>query len=68
VILANILAWPLAFWAMDKWLQLFEYRTSISAWIFVLTFCITSIISIVTVIYQVIHASRANPVETIKYE
>ena len=68
VILANILAWPLAYWAMDKWLQLFEYRTSIGVWIFVLTFCITSFISIVTVIYQVIHAARANPVETIKYE
>jgi putative ABC transport system permease protein len=68
VILANILAWPLAYWAMDKWLQLFEYRTSIGAWIFILTFCITSVISIVTVIYQVIHAARANPVDTIKYE
>ncbi len=68
VFLANILAWPLAYWAMDKWLQLFEYRTGIGAWIFVLTFCITSFISIVTVIYQVIHAAKANPVDTIKYE
>jgi putative ABC transport system permease protein len=68
VILANILAWPLAYWAMERWLQLFEYRTSIGAWIFVLTFCITSVISLVTIIYQVIHAARANPVDTIKYE
>lgn len=68
VIVANILAWPLAYWAMDKWLQLFEYRTGISFWIFVLTFCITSVISIITILYQVIHAARANPVETIKYE
>ncbi len=68
VILANILAWPLAYWAIDKWLQLFEYRTGISVWIFVLTFCITSLISLITIFYQVLHATRANPVDTIKYE
>jgi putative ABC transport system permease protein len=68
VILANILAWPLAYWVMDKWLQLFEYRTGISVWIFVLTFCITTVISVVTIFYQVHHAARANPVDTIKYE
>ncbi len=68
VIVANILAWPLAYWAMDKWLQLFEYRTGISVWIFVLTFGITSVISVITIIYQVIHAAHANPVDTIKYE
>jgi putative ABC transport system permease protein len=68
VILANILAWPLAYWAMDRWLQLFAYRTGISAWIFVLTFCLTSLISLVTIFYQVLHAARTNPVDTIKYE
>ena len=68
VILANILAWPFAYWTMDKWLQLFEYRTGISVWIFVLTFCITSVISVITIFYQVLHAARANPVDTIKYE
>jgi len=68
VILANILAWPLAYWAMDKWLQLFEYHTGISVWIFFLTFCITSLISLITIFYQVLHATRANPVDTIKYE
>jgi putative ABC transport system permease protein len=68
VILANILAWPLAYWAMDKWLQLFEYRTGINVWIFFLTFCITSLISLITIFYQVLHAARTNPVETIKYE
>ena len=68
VILANILAWPLAYWAMDKWLQLFEYHTGISVWIFFLTFCITSLISLITIFYQVLHATKANPVETIKYE
>ncbi len=68
VIMANILAWPFAYWAMDKWLQLFEYRTGISVWIFVLTFCITSAISMITIFYQVLHAALANPVDTIKYE
>ncbi|MBM3434595.1 MAG: FtsX-like permease family protein [Bacteroidetes bacterium] len=68
VIIANILAWPLAYWAMDKWLQLFEFRTNISIWIFVITFCLTSVISSITILYQLIHASRANPIETIKYE
>lgn len=68
VILANILAWPMAYWAMEKWLQLFEYRTSISLWIFVLTLFITSVTSVITILYQVLHAARANPVDTIKYE
>jgi putative ABC transport system permease protein len=68
VIIANVISWPLAYWAMDKWLQLFEYRTGISPWLFILTFFITSLISIVTVFYQVQYAARANPAEIIKYE
>lgn len=68
VIIANLLAMPMAYWAMDKWLQQFEFRTGISFWIFVITFFVTVLISVITIIYQVVHAARANPVEVIKYE
>jgi putative ABC transport system permease protein len=68
VILANLLATPIAYWAMDRWLQQFAFRTAIHPWIFIIAFCITAFISAITVAYQVIHAARANPVDTIKYE
>lgn len=68
VILANILAWPVAFWFMDQWLQLFAYQTGIHLWIFIATIGITALIAVITIFYQVWHASRTNPVDTLKYE
>jgi len=68
VVTANILAWPIAYFAMNKWLQQFVYRIDIGWWIFVLAGIIALTIALFTVIYQSIKAALANPVNSLKYE
>jgi putative ABC transport system permease protein len=68
VLLANILAWPVAFMAMSKWLQNFAYRTSIGVGTFILAGLIALVIALFTVSYQSIKTALANPVQALKYE
>ena len=68
VLLANIIAWPIAFIAMNKWLQNFAYRTSIGIGTFILSGLIALVIALFTVSYQSIKAALANPVQALKYE
>jgi putative ABC transport system permease protein len=68
VLLANLIAWPLAGFAMHKWLQDFAYRTQLSWWVFLLSGFITFSIAILTVSYQTIRAALVNPVECLRYE
>ncbi|MCP5108800.1 MAG: FtsX-like permease family protein [bacterium] len=68
VLTANIIAWPLAWYVMNRWLQDFAYRTGIHWWVFVLAGLITLITALVTVSYQTINAAYANPVNSLKYE
>ncbi len=68
VLLANIIAWPIAWYAMNKWLQNFAYRVNIGIWIFILSASLALIIALVTVSYQSIKAAVANPVESLRYE
>ncbi|MFZ0456760.1 MAG: FtsX-like permease family protein [Ignavibacteriaceae bacterium] len=67
-LLANIIAWPIAYYAMNKWLQSFAYRINISWWMFALSGGIALMIALTTVSFQVIKAARANPVESLRYE
>jgi putative ABC transport system permease protein len=68
VILANIIAWPVAYLVMDNWLQNFDYRISIGWNVFILSAVIALIIAIATVSSHAIKAATANPVESLKYE
>ena len=68
VLLANIIAWPLAYYVMHKWLQNFAYHIEIGWTLFILSGIIAAGIALLTVCYQVIKAGRANPVETLRYE
>ncbi len=68
VLIANIIAWPVSYFVMNKWLQDFAYRTNISWIIFVLACGITLLIAMATVSFQAIRAATANPVESLKYE
>ena len=68
VVLANILAWPVAYSFMNKWLQNFAYRIDPSVWIFILSGLVTLTIAILTVSYQTIKAATANLVESLRYE
>jgi putative ABC transport system permease protein len=68
VLLANIVAWPVAWFAMNKWLQNFAYRINMDWWMFVLAGGIALLIALLTVSWQAIRAATANPVESLRYE
>jgi len=68
VIISFIIAAPLSYWCMSKWLQSYEYRVSIQWWVFALACCLSIAIAILTVSYQAIRAAMANPVESLRKE
>ncbi|MFH2107357.1 MAG: FtsX-like permease family protein [Chrysiogenia bacterium] len=68
VVVANLFAWPLTYWAMKQWLQNFAFRTSIGIGIFILSGFLTLLIAILTVGGQASRAARANPVDSLRYE
>jgi putative ABC transport system permease protein len=68
VIVANLIAWPVAGYAMNKWLQDFAYHVEISWWIFVLAGGLALMIALATVSMQAIRAAVANPVDSLRYE
>ena len=68
VLLANLIAWPLAWWGMHQWLQDFEYRISISLWIFALAGVVAVLIALLTISLQAIKAAVSNPVKALRSE
>lgn len=68
VVLASLLAFPVAWWAMNKWLQDFEYRVSVNAWVFIIAGAAAVLIAFVTVSFQAIKSALANPVESLRTE
>jgi len=68
VVLANVIAWPIAYVLMNRWLADYAYRISIEAWIFPGIGAVTLLIALLTVSYQAIKAATANPVESLRYE
>jgi putative ABC transport system permease protein len=68
VVIANVIAWPVAYYFMDKWLQDFAYKTNISIWIFALSGALALVIALLTVSTNAIKAATANPVKSLKYE
>lgn len=68
IVIANIIACPVAYYFLDHWLNNFAYRISLGILPFVLSTAIAFIIAILTVSYQTIKAALANPVESLKYE
>ena len=68
VCLGNIVAWPIAYYAMHKWLQGFAFRTRIGGGIFLLSIGIALLISIFTISFQSLRAARKNPVDSLHYE
>ena len=68
VLLANVIAWPLAWWGMQTWLQNFEYRTSVTWWIFGIGGALAILISLATISFQAIKAALANPVNALRSE
>jgi putative ABC transport system permease protein len=68
VFLANIIAWPIAYYIMNKWLQNFAYRIDLSVWIFILSGLAALVVALITIGYQSIKAAMANPVDSLRYE
>jgi putative ABC transport system permease protein len=68
VLIATLIAWPAAYYAMSKWLNNYEYRIPLFWWIFAAAGLAGLVISFLTVSYQAIRAARANPVDALKYE
>ena len=68
ILVSTVIACPLAWYAMDKWLDNFAYKISISWWLFALAGSIALLITLITVSFQAIKAATANPVESLRYE
>ncbi len=68
VLLANLVAWPAAYFAMNKWLQKFAYRIDMEWWVFAAAAGLTLAMALTTVSTQAIKAALANPVEALRYE
>jgi putative ABC transport system permease protein len=68
VLVASVIAFPVSWWAMNKWLQSFAYRINISWWVFVVAGLVTIFIALVTVSFQAIKAAVANPVKALRSE
>lgn len=68
VIAASIFALPLAWFAMNKWLQNFAYRVNIGIPIFFISGILALLIALITVSYRSIKVARANPVDSLRYE
>jgi putative ABC transport system permease protein len=68
VVLAFIISFPLAWWAMNKWLEDFAYRINIEWWVFALAGIIALLIALMTVSFQAIKAAITNPVKNLRTE
>ncbi|MGC4101702.1 ABC transporter permease [Ferruginibacter sp.] len=68
VAIASLVAFPIAWWAMNSWLQNYQYRISISWWVFILAGTVAMLIALFTVSFQAIKAAIANPVRSLRTE
>ncbi|RZK43142.1 MAG: FtsX-like permease family protein [Pedobacter sp.] len=68
VILANIIAFPLAYIIVSRWLAAYEYRVSISALPFIIAALLSIIVALLTVSIQSVKVAKANPIDALKYE
>jgi len=68
VLLANLIAWPVAWIGMNRWLDTFAYRTEIGIWTLILGAAIAFAIAVLTVSYKSAKAASANPIDCLRYE
>src|ERR1051326_3098532 len=66
--IASLIAFPIAWWAMNNWLKDFPYRITISWWIFGMAIIVALVIAFLTVSFQSIKAAVANPVKSLRTE
>ena len=68
VIFANVIAWPVGYLVMHRWLLDYAYRTSIGIWVFVMAGGLGIFIALLSVGYQTLRAATASPVDSLRYE
>jgi putative ABC transport system permease protein len=68
VLIANLIAWPLAWLALNRWMQGYAYRVAISWWVFVLAGIAALLIALLTVSFLTIKAATNNPVKSLRAE
>jgi putative ABC transport system permease protein len=68
IMVANLIAWPIAWFAANKWLQNFAYRLETSIWTFLAGGFFTLTVALLVVSYKVARAASANPVKALRYE
>jgi putative ABC transport system permease protein len=68
IIVANLIAWPVAYLAADRWLSNFAYKTSLHLWVFLLSAVAVLTIALFTVSYQSLKAAVTDPVHSLRYE
>jgi len=68
VLIANAIAWPAAYFAMNKWLQNYAYRIHLGIWMFVAAGLVVLAVALMTVSYQAIRAALSDPVDSLRYE
>jgi len=68
VLLANIIAWPAAYFVMNNWLQNYAYHTGLGLYIFAAAMAAALVVAVISVSFQAIRAAVANPVDSLRYE
>jgi putative ABC transport system permease protein len=68
VVVANLIAWPVGYWVMGRWLQGFAARTSLTAGLFIVSGLAAVAVAVLTVSFQVLRAAHANPADSLRYE
>jgi putative ABC transport system permease protein len=68
VAISSLIAFPLAWFAMNKWLQSFAYRTAVAWWVFLLAAMLATFIALFTISFQAIRAAITNPVKSLRTE
>ena len=68
VLIASLIAFPIAYWAMSSWLEDFNYRINIEWWVFALALLAAIVIALITVSFQSIKAATTNPVKSLRTE
>ena len=67
-LIAALIALPLSWFAINKWLQDYAYRVEISWWIFLVAVVLAMVIALITISFQAIKAAIANPVKSLRTE
>ncbi|MCY3714670.1 MAG: ABC transporter permease [Gemmatimonadetes bacterium] len=68
VVYANLIAWPIAYFVMNDWLDGFAYRTDLSPWIFVLAAALAIAVTMLTVSYRAVTVAHTDPVDALQHE